>query len=114
MSERLSGIRIWVTRPEPAARRTVHRFEVEGAVCWLEATVSLQATGLEESERERLRSFLPGARLLFSSANAARFLSEAVATDTLLKQAVLRLSVSAVGESTAREAHSLEIGRAHV
>jgi uroporphyrinogen-III synthase len=107
MSERLSGIRLWVTRPEPAARRSARKFEAEGASCWLEATVSLQAASLQARDRAQLRAFLPGSRLLLSSANAARFLADAVASDRELRQALLQLPVSAVGESTARQAHSL-------
>jgi uroporphyrinogen-III synthase len=107
MSERLSGLRLWITRPEPAAARTARRFEEEGAQCRCEATVVLKPENLSPAQRAKLQGFLPGARLLLSSANAARYLLDAVADDPKLEEQVLQLPVSAVGEKTARAAHSL-------
>ncbi len=107
MNERLSGLRLWITRPEPAALRTARRFEEEGASCRLESTVSLRPVDLSPEECARLSDFLPGARLLLSSANAGRYLLEALANNPQLKARVLQLPVSAVGEKTARAAHSL-------
>ncbi len=114
MSERLSGLRLWVTRPEPAATRTARRFLREGASCRLEATVSLEPVRLGHAECLRLREFLPGARLLLSSANAARYLLDAVDAEEPLKEQLLRMPVSAVGERTARAAHSLGYQVEHV
>lgn len=114
MSERLRGLRLWITRPEPASRRSARRFEREGASCTLEATVSLQASGLERPELDRLRAFLPGARLLLSSSNAARFLVDALEVDSELRRALLATPASVVGESTANYAYSLGLCVDHV
>ncbi len=104
MSGQLDGLRLWVTRPEPAADRSARRFENEGARCVVVPTVRLEPVPLGEPDRRRLREALPGARLVLTSANAVRFLLEAVEDDPQLRERVRSAPASAVGEATAQAA----------
>lgn len=110
----LAELRVWITRPGAAARRSASGFETLGARCTVEATVQLQAAHLSAEQRAQLRSFLPESRLVLTSANAAHFLVESLEQDPELLAVLRRLPVSAVGEATARAAEGVGLGVDHV
>ena len=107
MSPELSGLRVWITRPGPAAQRSASRFEEGGAVCLVAPALSLEPRTLGVEDRHRLLRFLPEARLVLTSANAALYLVESLVGDGHLLDAVKGMPVSAVGEATARAASEL-------
>jgi len=104
MSDDLRGLRVWITRPVPAAHHTASLFTSRGAECTVESTVRLESLLLGEEERNRLRVFLPQARLVLTSANAANFFLDAIGDDPKLLAALRRTPVSAVGEITSKAA----------
>jgi len=114
MKQALAELRVWITRPGSAARRSAAGFEGLGAVCTLEAAVRLEAAELDESQCRELQAFLPHARLVLTSANAARYFVESLRAYPQLLDALRQLPVSAVGEATARAAEDVGLRVEHL
>ena len=79
--QRLHGVRVLVTRPEPAARRLAEAFAAEGAEALRApalAIVSVEDTMSVERLRERLAEV---AAVVFTSVNAVEGFFEAIAPD---------------------------------
>ena len=104
MSLPLAGLRVWITRPGSAAQRSASHFADRGAACALEPAVRLDALELNAKDRAALEDFLPHARLVLTSANAARYFVESLEGTPQLLERVRELPVSALGEATARAA----------
>lgn len=107
MKQPLADLRVWITRPGAAARRSAESFEQLGATCIVEPVLRLEAIALSAPQRAKLRQAAPDARIVFTSANAARYFDEGLQEDPALREALLPLPVSAVGEATARAAAGL-------
>jgi uroporphyrinogen-III synthase len=114
MTLALAKLRVWITRPGAAARRSAESFEALGASCTVAPVLRLEAAALDPGQRRSLGEFLVEGRIVLTSANAARYFVESLGGDAHLLAAARRCPVSAVGEATARAASALGLRVEHL
>jgi uroporphyrinogen-III synthase len=108
MSGPLAGLRVWITRPEPAASKSVTAWRDAGAVASAVATVHLSAVPLDADLLRDMRENLsPGWKVLLTSANATSFLLQALAAEPELRRRLRECPAYAIGEATAARAREL-------
>jgi uroporphyrinogen-III synthase len=108
MTPPLAGLRVWITRPQPAAARSVEAWRKAGAVAVAVPTVVLAGAALAEEARHALQE--QGREpwtIVLTSANAAEYLLAALEEDPALTARVRAWPAHAVGEATAARARAL-------
>ena len=106
MSHELSGLRLWITRPHPAAQESVARWMAAGALARAVPTVELRGLRLPPDAVPRLTQMLREGWVVLTSANAARFLMDAAALHPALRALLRERPAACIGEATARAARS--------
>jgi uroporphyrinogen-III synthase len=103
----LAQLRVWITRPAPAGEQSALQWRAAGAAADVVPLVELCARSLSKAELLSIAAWAHDATVLLTSANAARFLLDAVAADAQLAALLLRRPAACLGEATAAAARAL-------
>lgn len=106
MSAELSGLRVWITRPQPAAQESVARWMAAGASARAVPTVQVRGLHLNPAEVPKVIQVVRDGWIVLTSANAARFLMEAASLHHDLLTLLRQRPAACVGQATARAARA--------
>jgi uroporphyrinogen III methyltransferase/synthase len=109
MTAKLTGLRVWVTRPASSAAASVQMWQRAGADAVAVSLVRFSPRPLSSGDARRLTALPRPWTVVLTSQNAVRFLADAVASHPELAAAWKTAVAYAVGETTASRARALGV-----